>query len=108
MRPTAKCPFCQYVTHGSRTWRRRYLAQHLFETHWDALLKEVEKLNPKYLKRKLKELDDKGGQGFTVDWPDPSKLPKECIEKTEEISNHIYKLAVKFDVAFWYMGLLGI
>jgi hypothetical protein len=108
MRGELKCPFCPHTAHDSRSWRRHWIADHMIKTHWDQLIQLVGQLNPKYLKRKLTELQNDKGQGFTVDWPEPDKVPKECTEKMAELSNNTYKLAVKLDIAYWYMNYLGI
>jgi len=108
MNSIIQCPFCSHTDRGRRSWRRRWLAEHIIEKHWDELVRKVEELNPKYLKKKLMELEDNEGQAFTAMWPDPSKVPKECLTETAALSNCMYKLAVKFDVAFWYMNHLGL
>jgi len=108
MRPTIKCLFCQHTEQGERSWRRRCLAEHIVDKHWEQLIQEIEKLNPKYLKRKMIELEDENGQAFAVDWLEPDKVPKEAIEETTAISNQLYKFAVKLDVAYWYLAHAGL
>jgi hypothetical protein len=76
--------------------------------HWRKLIRKVEELNPKYLKRKLAELKDDDGQAFTTEWPEPSKVSKKCLAETTKLSNRMYQLGVKMDVAFWYMNYLNI
>jgi len=108
MTSTIQCPFCSHTNSGERSWRRRWLADHIIKKHWKELVRKVGELNPKYLKRKLAELKDDDGQAFTAMWPDPSKVPKGCLTETAVLSNRMYKLGVKFDVAFWYMNHLDI